>query len=34
LLLQRFFDVFAIKANSIKNPQCVKELINFGKIAA
>lgn len=34
LLLDRFFDVFAIKANSIKNPQCVKELINFGKIAA
>jgi len=34
LLLQRFFDVFAINANSVKNPQCVKELINFGKIAA
>jgi len=34
LLLERFFDVFAIKPNSIKNHQCVKELINFGKIAA
>lgn len=34
LLLQRFFDVFAIKPNSVKNPNCVKELINFGKIAA
>lgn len=34
LLLERFFDMFAIKPNSIKNHQCVKELINFGKIAA
>jgi hypothetical protein len=34
LLLERFFDVFAINPNSIKNHQCVNELINFGKIAA
>ena len=34
LLLNRFFDVFAIKPNSIKNTQRIKELIDFGKIAA
>jgi hypothetical protein len=26
--------VFAVSPNSIKNPNAVKELINFGKIAA
>jgi hypothetical protein len=34
LLLNRFFEVFAVSPNSIKNPNAVKELINFGKIAA
>jgi hypothetical protein len=34
LLLDRFFDVFAIKPNAIKNTQRIKELISFGKIAA
>jgi len=34
LLLNRFFEVFAVSPNSIKNANAVKELINFGKIAA
>jgi hypothetical protein len=34
LLLNRFFEVFGISANSIKNHNAIKELINFGKIAA
>ena len=34
LLLNRFFEVFAVSPNTIKNPNAVKELINFGKIAA
>jgi len=34
LLLERFFKVFAVNPNLIKNNKYVKELINFGKIAA
>ena len=34
LLLQRFFDVFAIRPNSIKNQKHVKELLYYGTIAA
>lgn len=34
LLLNRFFEVFAVPPNAIKNQNIVKELINFGKIAA
>ena len=34
LLLERFIDVFAIPAYKLKNNNNVKELINFGKIAA
>jgi len=34
LLLERFLKVFAVKPNLIKNNKYVKELINFGKIAA
>ena len=34
LLLNRFFEVFAVSPNAIKNPNIVKELINYGKIAA
>lgn len=34
LLLQRFFDVFAISPNSIKNQKHVKELLYYGTIAA
>jgi len=34
LLLNRFFEVFAVSPSSIKNPNDVKELINFGIIAA
>ena len=34
LLLSRFFCLFAINPNSIKNHQHVKELLNFGTIAA
>lgn len=34
LLLERFIKVFAINANKPKNRNNVKELINFGKIAA
>jgi len=34
LLLNRFFEVFAVSPNSIKNHNAIKELINFGKIAA
>ena len=34
LLLSRFFRLFAIKPNSIKNHQHVKELLNFGTLAA
>lgn len=34
LLLQRFIELFAIPAYKLKNNQNVKELINFGKIAA
>ncbi len=34
LLLQRFFDVFAINPYSIKNQNYVKELIYYGTIAA
>jgi len=33
LLLSRFFDLFAINPNSIKNHQHVKELLNFGTMA-
>ena len=34
LLLERFIKVFAVKPNKLKNNNNVKELINFGKIAA
>ena len=34
LMLERFIDVFAIPAYKLKNNDNVKELINFGKIAA
>lgn len=34
LLLSRFFRLFAINPNSIKNHQHVKELLNFGTLAA
>ena len=34
LLLTRFFRLFAINPNSIKNHQHVKELLNFGTMAA
>lgn len=34
LLLQRFFDVFAVNPNLIKNQNYVKELIFYGTIAA
>lgn len=34
LLLERFIDVFAVPAYKLKNNNNVKELINFGKIAA
>ena len=34
LLLQRFFSLFAIYPNSIKNNQHVNELLNFGTMAA
>ena len=34
LLLERFIEVFAINPNTVKNNKYVKELINFGKIAA
>jgi len=34
LLLSRFFRLFAINPNSIKNHQHVKELLNFGTMAA
>jgi hypothetical protein len=34
LLLERFIDVFAVPAYKLKNNKNVKELINFGKIAA
>ncbi len=34
LLLQRFFRLFAINPNSIKNNQHVKELLNYGTMAA
>ena len=34
LLLSRFFRLFAINPNSIKNHQHVKELLNFGSMAA
>jgi len=34
LLLERFIDVFAVPAYKLKNNDNVKELINFGKIAA
>jgi len=34
LLLEKFLSVFAINADSIKNPELLKELIYFGKIAA
>jgi hypothetical protein len=34
LLLSRFFCLFAINPNSIKNHQHVKELLNFGTLAA
>ena len=34
LLLERFIEVFAIRPNKLKNNNNVKELINFGKIAA
>lgn len=34
LLLSRFFSLFAINPNSIKNHQHVKELLNFGTLAA
>lgn len=34
LMLQRFIDVFAVPAYKLKNIHNVKELINFGKIAA
>ena len=34
LLLSRFFRLFAKNPNSIKNHQHVKELLNFGTIAA
>ena len=34
LLIQRFFDVFAINPYSIKNQNYVKELIYYGTIAA
>ncbi len=34
LLIERFIDVFAVPAYKLKNNNNVKELINFGKIAA
>ena len=34
LLLERFIKVFAVKPNKLKNNNNIKELINFGKIAA
>ncbi|MGD9929321.1 MAG: hypothetical protein AB7U05_04830 [Mangrovibacterium sp.] len=34
LMLSRFFRLFAINPNSIKNHQHVKELLNFGTMAA
>ena len=34
LLLEKFIDVFAVPAYKLKNNNNVKELINFGKIAA
>jgi hypothetical protein len=34
LLLERFFEVFAINPNLTKNNKYVKELINFGRISA
>ena len=34
LMLQRFIEVFAVPAYKLKNIHNVKELINFGKIAA
>ena len=34
LMLQRFINVFAVPAYKLKNTHNVKELINFGKIAA
>jgi len=34
LLLDRFIKVFAIPLDKLKNINNVKELINFGKIAA
>ena len=34
LLLERFIEVFAVRPNKLKNNNNVKELINFGKIAA
>lgn len=34
LMLERFIDVFAVPAYKLKNNNNVKELINFGKIAA
>jgi len=33
-MLQRFINVFAVPAYKLKNIHNVKELINFGKIAA
>jgi len=34
LLLERFIEVFAVDADSLKNTDTLKELIYFGKIAA
>ncbi len=34
LLLKRFINVFAVPAYKLKNKHYVKELIDFGKIAA